>query len=150
MADDSVQLISTEMLEEVVLPAHKLWFNEMFLPPTVETGRACHLCGDATRHFPLLARELGITSFDTGFPVDHGALRKALGPDVEICGGPEISLLMQGTPEACAARTRQILHSGVMEGGRFLLQEGNNLPPCAPLENLAAVYNACQTEGCYT
>jgi len=149
MADNSVQLISTEMLEEVVLPAHKLWFNEMFLPPTVETVRACHLCGDATRHFPLLARELGITSFDTGFPVNHGALRKVLGPDVEICGGPEISLLMQGTPEACAARTRQILHSGVMEGGRFLLQEGNNLPPCAPLKNLSAVYETCLTDGVF-
>jgi uroporphyrinogen-III decarboxylase len=81
--------------------------------------------------------------------VDHGLLRKQLGPDVEISGGPHVALLRYGTPEACAARAKEILQSGVMEGGRFILQEGNNLPPCCPLANLNAVYERCLEYGVY-
>jgi hypothetical protein len=36
-----------------------------------------------------------------------------------------------------------------MTGGRFILQEANNLPPCVPIENLAAVYAVCQEDGRY-
>ncbi|MFC1453144.1 uroporphyrinogen decarboxylase family protein, partial [Verrucomicrobiota bacterium] len=75
--------------------------------------------------------------------MDHGALRRALGPDVEISGGVEAALLRDGTPEQCFDRARGILESGVKEGGRFILQEANNLPPCCPIENLQAVYAAC-------
>ncbi|MDD2708494.1 MAG: uroporphyrinogen decarboxylase family protein [Verrucomicrobiae bacterium] len=139
MADDSIALISPGMYRERVLPLHKRFY---------ETGprdavRGMHLCGDATRHFKTIARELGVTSFDTGFPVDHGALRGELGPDVEILGGPEVALLERGTPDEVYARTRQILLSGVRDGGRFQLREGNNLPPGCPLENLDAMYEAC-------
>jgi uroporphyrinogen-III decarboxylase len=37
---------------------------------------------------------------------------------------------------------RRILQSGVLEGGRFLLREGNNLAPGTPLENTEAMYYA--------
>jgi hypothetical protein len=36
-----------------------------------------------------------------------------------------------------------------MDGGRFILQEANNLPPCVPLANLAAVYETCLEYGQY-
>lgn len=70
-----------------------------------------------------------------------------MGEDVEISGGPEVALLLHGTPEACHQRTRAILESGVKRGGRFILQEANNLPPCVPMANLAAVYAACLEYG---
>ncbi|MFZ4776913.1 MAG: uroporphyrinogen decarboxylase family protein [Terrimicrobiaceae bacterium] len=147
--DDSILLISAEMLEELVIPVHEFWLSETS-NTTAEGGhRNMHLCGDATRLFPLLHRKLGIDGFDTGFPVDHGALRAALGPDVEISGGPEVALLKDGTPEQCHERAAAILRSGIMDGGRFILQEGNNLPPCVPLANLEAVYDACQEFGRY-
>jgi len=149
LADDSIQLITTDMYESVVLPVHELWFR-LTSTSTPESGkRSMHLCGDATRHFPLIRRRLGVTSFDTGFPVDHGALREQLGDDVEISGGPPANLLLQGTPEACAESAREILTSGVRRGGRFILQEGNNLPPGTPVENLAAVYEVCLELGWY-
>ena len=37
----------------------------------------------------------------------------------------------------------------IMEGGRFILQEANNLPPRCPLSNLAAVYETCLEDGRY-
>ena len=137
-ADDSIQLISVAMYREFVLPLHRQWYALWRDEPG-----SMHLCGDATRHFPTIHRELGVESFDTGFPVDFGGLRRQLGPDVEICGGPEVGLLLGGTPQQVGRRTREILRSGVTEGGRFILREGNNLPPCVPEANLAAMYRAC-------
>ena len=148
-ADDSIQLISTAMYEELVLPLHELWYSSMSDTTPASKKRSIHLCGDVMRHLPLIHEKLGVVAFDTGFPLDHGALRRALGPDVEVSGGPHVALLREGTPEACAARAREILQSGIMKGGRFILQEGNNLPPRCPLENLTAVYEACLEFGRY-
>ena len=146
LSDDSVQLISTEMLRKRVLPMHHLYHEESSLPGA---KRTTHLCGNATRHFKTLADELGVCSFDTGFPVDHGALRRELGPDVVIRGGPRVSFFTDGTPAEVAAETRRILYSGVTEGGRFILGEGNNMPPRVSEANLAAAYGeALAFAGC--
>ena len=143
-ADDSIALISTDMYRDRVLPLHRAWYALWSAGP-----HAIHLCGDATRHFPTIRDELNVMSFDTGFPVDHGRLREALGEDVEILGGPEVALLLDGAPEAVAARTRAILASGVTRGGRFVLREANNLAPRTPEANLAAMYQTCLDAGTY-
>ena len=148
-ADDSIQLISTAMYEELILPLHEKWYRGISLTAPESRKRSIHLCGDVMRHMPTIHRHLGVMCFDTGFPMDHGRMRRELGPDVEISGGPHVALLRSGTAQQCAARTRDILQSGVMEGGRFILQEGNNLPPRCPMENLAAVYETCLQYGRY-
>jgi uroporphyrinogen-III decarboxylase len=145
IADDSIELISTDMYRRAVMPFHRDYLSQW----SAEGPHSIHLCGDTTRHFPAIRDELHVRSFDTGFPVDHGRLREALGPDVEILGGPEVTLLREGTAEAVYERTRAILKSGVMEGGRFVLREANNLPPCCPEPNLAAMYRACLDHGRY-
>jgi hypothetical protein len=145
MADDAIAMISTDMYVEQVLPFHRAFFEA----GGADSERSMHLCGDATRHFTVIHRALGVTAFDTGFPVDHGALRRTLGPDVEIQGGPEVALLHDGTPDQVYARAQGILQSGVAEGGRFVLCEGNNLPPGCPEANLEALYAACLEHGRY-
>lgn len=145
MADDSIAMLSTQMYKEQVLPIHRMYYES----GTRKCPRGMHLCGNATRHFPTIHQELGVTSFDTGFPVDFGELRKQLGDDVEIVGGVEVALLMNGTANEVYERSREILQSGVMRGGRFVMREGNNLPPNVPLDNLAAMYQATQDYGRY-
>lgn len=149
LADDSIQLLSTAMYEELVLPIHEYWYRETSSATPASGKRGIHLCGDVMRHLPILHRHLGVASFDTGFPFDHGRMRRELGPEVEISGGPQVALLCNGTPDQCATRAREILGSGIMTGGRFILQEGNNLPPGCALENLAAVYQTCLEYGRY-
>ncbi len=144
-ADDSIQLISCDMYRQFMLPLHRRWYAQWH----AGGPHSIHLCGDATRHFATIAGELNVRCFDTGFPVDHGALRKELGPDVEILGGPEVGLLLHGTSEAVYARTAAILNSGVKEGGRFVLREANNLPPRVSEANLDAMYRACLDHGWY-
>lgn len=150
MADDSCALISTNDYRDKVLRYHRMYMNTF----PVSTGtnidyRRMHMCGDATRHFPILVQELGITSFDTGFPVDFGKLRRDVGNNVEITGGTEANILLGSTSEQVYARTRDILNSGIKEGGRFILREANNLPPNVPETNLDAMYQACLDYGRY-
>jgi len=137
-ADDSIALISTAMYREHLLPYHRC-LCEAF---GTSAPRGVHLCGDSTRHFRTLRDELNIRSFDTGFPVDFGALRRELGPDVRIQGGPHVHFLMQATPGEVREEVRRILQSGVLDGGFFVLREGNNLAPGTPLENTGAMYHA--------
>ena len=84
MADDSVAMLSRAQYQEFLLPCHCRWYDG------VDSGRdrirGMHLCGDATRHFKPLCEHAGVTSFDTGFPVDFATLRAELGPKIEIFG----------------------------------------------------------------
>lgn len=144
-ADDSVQLLSVQTYRDRVLPYHQRLVGA-FGP---EGPNSIHLCGDATHLFPTIRDELKVAAFDTGFPVDHGALRRALGPEVAIFGGPHVELLRSRTPAEVAEETRRILRSGVMEGGKFVLREGNNLAPGTPPGNVASMYEACKEFGRY-
>jgi len=145
IADDSCQMLSVDMYRTLILPWHRMLYDDM----TGNADRLMHMCGNVAHLLPTLRRELNITKFDTGFPIDHGKLRQDLGEDVEIQGGTEIALLLNGTPERNYVRTREILQSGVMAGGRFILREGNNLPPNCPPANLEAMYAACLEHGWY-
>ena len=147
-ADDSIALLGTECYRSAVLPWHRKWYEA--LDPDHTKRRSIHLCGDAQRHFPVIREELGVSSFDTGLPVDFARLREELGPDVEILGGVEVATLLNGNPQAVYQRARSILQSGILRGGRFILREGNNLPPGTPNENLAAMYAAAFSFGTST
>ena len=141
-ADDSVEMLSVDQYREFVLPLHRKLFDTFGLPATSgnDNTRAIHLCGNAQRLFPVLKQELGITLFDTGFPVDFARFREEMGPECLISGGPAVGFFVQDTPTACVAEAERILRSGVLRGGKFILQEGNNLPPCASLDTCERVY----------
>ena len=99
------------------------------------------------RHFKTLRDEIGVYEFETGFPEDFGWLRRELGREVTIHGGPTVTLLREGSPEGVAAETIRILRSGICEGGRFVLREGNNLAPGTPFANLEAMYETARGIG---
>lgn len=139
-ADDCIELLSTDQYRTHILPLHRRQYDRL----ATHTDRAIHLCGDAQRHFPIIRDELGVTSFDTGFPVDFAQFRSEMGPDILISGGPAASYFVRGDVPAIVAETERILSSGVLEGGRFILQEGNNLPPHSSLACCQAVYDAGQ------
>ena len=145
LADDSVAMLGVDTYIQRVLPMHRRFLD------AVDTGseRGIHLCGDATRLFPAIHRQLNVTSFDTGFPIDFAWVREQLGEAVEISGGPDVATLLQATPQQVHQRTVEILQSGIMRGGRFILREGNNLPPNVPEANLEAMYLACLERGRY-
>jgi len=142
-ADDAIQFLSAEQYREFVLPFHKRLYDEF----ATEKGRAMHLCGNVQRLLPVIKEELGVKVFDTGFPVDFGRLRRDLGGETLVYGGPRAQLFVGGSPEELAREAERILNSGILDGGRFVLQEGNNLPPKTPLENCQALYDTAERAG---
>jgi len=144
-ADDAVVLLSPDQYREFVFPYHKR------LVDTFSDGghTAVHMCGAATHHFRFLRDHLNVHSFDTGFPVDHGWLRRELGPDVQISGGPTVMLVKDGSPEHIREEVKRICESGIMDGGRFIMIAANNMAPLTPLENVAALYGATKEFGRY-
>ncbi|MCS7224635.1 MAG: hypothetical protein NZ959_08795 [Armatimonadetes bacterium] len=145
-ADDSIELLSLEDYRELIFPFHQRLVQEL-----AKEGAAVHihLCGDAQRHFLFLKEHLRVRSIDTGYPVDLGKARRELGPEVELLGGPSVPLLRFGNPQKVRQTVADILASGVMEGGRFILREGNNLAPGTPLENLFAMWETGKALGRY-
>lgn len=144
-ADDAIQSISTAMYRDLVMPFHRQIIE------TFSEGEpnSIHLCGDATHHFKTLRDEMNIRSFDTGFPIDFRWVRGQVGPGVEIKGGPSIMFLQTASPQEVREEVKRILTSGIMEGGRFTLREGNNLPPGVPVENIWAMYETVREFGRY-
>lgn len=142
-ADDSIELLTVDMYKEFVLPYHKLLLGEL----TGEGPHFVHLCGDVDRLMPVLKEELNVNTWDAGFPIDYGGMRKTLGPDFQIQTGPRISLLLHGTPQEVEAETKRILETGITDGGRFVMHEANNLAPRTPVENVAAMYEATRKYG---
>jgi len=144
-ADDAIQSISAQMYRALVLPRHRRLIDAF----SSGGQHAIHLCGDATRHFAMLRDELDIYSFDTGFPIDFGQVRQQVGARVEIKGGPSVMFLLTATPGQVRDEVRRILDSGITEGGRFILREGNDLSPGISLDNLWAMYDAAREFGQY-
>ena len=142
-ADDSIANISTEMYREFVLPFHK----ELVAAFSNGGPNSIHLCGDSTRHFKTIRDELNVKQFDTGFPVDFSRLRKELGEDVTLYGGPNVNLLLRGDAAAVRTEVKRILQSGIATGGKFILKEANNLAPETPLSNLHAMYETVKEPG---
>ena len=140
-ADDSIQILSSEMYQEFILPYHKK-LRENLGSPGFKAGM--HLCGDATHHFKFLRDNLNVYHFDTGYPVKHGELVKSLGPDVEISGGPTVGLLLYGTPDEIKTETKRILNEVMPHTRRFILRDANNLPPLVPEANIAAMYEVAK------
>ncbi len=145
-ADDSISHLSPDIYRDLVLPRHKRLVNEL---SKSKRGYSFHACGDATRHFKLMQEELGIRSFDTGFPVKHGELVKELGPDTEVLGGPHVDLLLRATPKEIEEETKRILDEVMPCTRRFVMREANNLSPGTPPENVRAMYDAVKTHGVY-
>ena len=143
--DDAIAMISTRDYEEFVFPYHQRIVQEFS-----DGGHiGIHLCGDASHHFKFLRDHLNVYFLDTGFPIDFGKIRQTLGPEVQIQGGPTIMLLKDGSPEDIHREVKRICESGIMDGGRFILREGNNLAPCTPVENIEAMYAAGKQYGMY-
>lgn len=144
-ADDAIALLSPDQYKEYVYPYHKRFFAEF----STGSPASMHLCGAATQHFAFLKDAFNVKAFDTGFPVDHGALREELGEDVLIYGGPTVMELKDGSPASIRQEVARICQSGVMRGGRFVLIAANNLAPRTPVENIQAMYEAAKEFGSY-
>ena len=145
-ADDSIAMLSLGDYRRFILPLHQRLVREL---STGEEPGGVHLCGDAQRLMPEMRDALNVNAFDTGYPIRHGDLVRALGPDVAVSGGVHVDILRRGTPEAIAQETQRILAEVMPHTRKFTMKEANNLSPGTPPENVLAMYEATKAFGRY-
>ena len=142
-ADDSIQLLSVAQYREVVLPYHR-----RLLAAFSRGGpNSIHLCGNVSRHLPVLQQELNIQDFDLGFPVDLGQVRKDLGPGALLRGNLPPMILREGPVARIREETIRIMQSGAKDGRRYVFCDGNNVAPGTPLEHFQAAYDTAREYG---
>ena len=93
---------------------------------------------------------LNCRAFDLGFPIDLGKARADLGPAVTLWGIVHVGALAANQRDAVEADVRRILASGVKQGGRFILGDGNNVAPGTSAETLNHVYRLVEQVGTYS
>lgn len=145
-ADDCIAMLSKADYIEYILPRHK---RLAAASSTLKQPGFVHLCGDAQRHFKTLRDELNIWSFDTGYPINYTKLYAELGGDIKVRGGVKASILQSATPQEVAAETRRIIEEVKPLTKYFTIGEANDLSPCTPLENIAAMYEVVREYGRY-
>jgi uroporphyrinogen-III decarboxylase len=144
-ADDSIQLLSEATYREFVMPCHQRLLAEF----SKGGPNSIHLCGNVQRFLPLLQHELNIQTFDLGFPVDLGQVRRDLGPEAMLRGNLHPQILRDGPVSLIREQTARILRSGVMDGRKYVFCEGNNVAPQTPIEHFQAAYETARAVGVY-
>ena len=144
IGDDSIALLSPQCYREHVLPYHRRLFQGVH----GDGLRGIHLCGAVRHLIPIIAKELDVRLFETGFPVDLGELREKVGSGVRFRGNLHGETLRSGSAAVIQDAVVQLLRSGVMDGGQFILTDGGH-PVDVPLENLDLAYQEVRRTGVY-
>jgi len=141
--DDLAVSLSAENYREVVLPFEKrLRFHF--------DGRAAfHMCGRSDHLLAIFATELEIDEFNGfGYEVDLERVAELMGGRVVLLGNVNPMLIHDGTPDAVRAASRRVIETLAPHRG-FVLQDGSNIPPGSPLENINALMEAAEAYGRY-
>lgn len=101
-----------------------------------------HVCGNIGGMVEQMAGT-GADIIDVDWMVPLADARKAVGPDVALCGNFDpAAVLLKGSAADVAAAARRCIADG---GDRFILMPGCEVPPGTPERNIRAF---CPGEGC--
>jgi len=139
VGDAAASLIGPDLYARYVLEWEKKLFEGIH-----EAGAAVklHICGNITGIVGQMPAT-GADIIDVDWMVPLGRARKAVGPDVALCGSFDpAAVLLRGAADDVAAAARQCIAEG---GDRFILMPGCEVPPETPEQNLRAF---CPCDGC--
>ena len=141
--DDLAAGLSAAMYRDLVLPEEKrLRFHF--------DGRLClHMCGKTDHLLEIFRDELAIDEFQGfGYEVDLDRIAEVMGGRVVLLGNVDPMLIHAGTPEQVREATRTAIERLAPLKG-YIVQDGNNVPPGSPLENINAMMEAAELYGRY-
>jgi uroporphyrinogen-III decarboxylase len=136
--DDLAAYLSPQVYREVVLPYEKkLRFHF--------GGRVSfHMCGHTDHLLRIFADDLRINEYQGfGWEVDLDRIAEAMGGRVVLLGNVSPLTIAHGTPEQVKAETRRVLEKLAPCGG-LIIQDGNNIAPGSPVENINAMMAAAE------
>lgn len=141
MGCDGGEMFSPKHFAEFVLPYYSKAYEEF------PGHRGLHMCGKTDHLLDILCDEMEINSLDGfGDPVNRKLLAEKFGGRVYMSGGVNINLLLRGTKERIWADCMDALQILSPRGG-YILQDGNNVPPYTPLENIRIMMECAEYYG---
>ena len=135
--------MSAEVFREFALPYNqKLRFHF--------DGRASlHMCGRTDHLLEIFRDDLKIDELQGfGYQVDLDRIGEVMGGQVVLIGNVNPMLVETGTPDQVREAARRIIEKLAPYRG-LIIQDGNNIPPDAPLENINAMMEAAELYGRY-
>ncbi len=141
--DDLAVSLSADTFREFALPYNqRLRFHF--------DGRASlHMCGKADHLLEIFRDDLQIDEFQGfGYQVDLNRIGAIMGGRVVLIGNVNPMLIRDGTPEQVREATRRTIETLAHYRG-LIIQDGSNIPPGTPLENINAMMEAAELYGRY-
>ncbi len=139
--DDLAVSLSAETYRDLVLPFEKeLRFH-------FDGRLSLHMCGATDHLLEMFADDLAIHEFQGfGYQVDLHRIGRVMGGRIVLLGNVNPMLIHTGTPAEVREATRKVIEVlGPYRG--LIIQDGNNIPPGSPLENINAMMEAAELYG---
>jgi uroporphyrinogen decarboxylase len=141
--DDLAVSLSKEDYCELVLPFEKkLRFH-------FDGYVSMHMCGKTDHLLEIFIDDLKINELQGfGYQVDLDLIKEVMGGKVVLIGNVDPMLIRYASPEDVVEACRKVIEKMAHHSG-FILQDGNNIPPGSPLENINAMMKAAKLFGRY-
>jgi len=139
--DDLAVSLSDEQFHTIVLPSEKrLRFN-------FDGWLSLHMCGKTDHLLKTFRDDLKINEFQGyGYQVDLDTVGSIMGGKVVLVGNVDPMLIHSGTPDDVRKATRIVIEKlGHYKG--LIIQDGSNIPPGTPIENINAMTEAAEAYG---
>jgi uroporphyrinogen decarboxylase len=139
--DDLAVGLSADAYRELVLPfEQRLRFH-------FDGRLSLHMCGATNHLLEIFQRDLQIHEYQGfGYQVDLDRIARIMGGRVVLIGNVDPMLIHSGTPGQVREATRRVIEMLGPHRG-LIIQDGSNIPPGSPLENINAMMEAAEMYG---
>lgn len=140
--DLAVSLSAKSYRELVLLEEKRLRFH-------FDGWLSLHMCGKTDHLLEIFVDDLKINEFQGyGYQVNLDRVAEVMGGRVVLVGNVSPMLIHSGTPEQIREATRKVIEKLAHFRG-LIIQDGSNIPPGTPLENINAMTEAAELFGRY-
>ena len=141
--DDLAVSLSAKSYRDLVLP------EEQRLRFHFDGYASLHMCGKSDHMLGIFTDDLKINELQGfGYQVNLDKIASVMGGRVVLVGNVNPMLIHTGTPEQIRAATRTVIEKLAHFRG-LIIQDGSNIPPGSPLENINAMMEAAEIYGKY-
>jgi uroporphyrinogen-III decarboxylase len=140
--DDLAAYLSAETWQEVLLPYNKRLRDHF-------DWASMHMCGHTNHLLDIFTNQLKINEYQGfGWEVDLEKIGMIMGGNVVLLGNVNPLLIAEGTPDQVKKATRRVIDKLAPYKG-LIIQDGNNIAPGSPTENINAMMEAAEEYGVY-
>ncbi|MDW7760623.1 MAG: uroporphyrinogen decarboxylase family protein [Acidobacteriota bacterium] len=142
-SDDLAVSLSAGMFKDLVLPA------DCRIRSHFRGNALFHMCGKSDHLLEIFRDSLDIHEFQGfGWAVDLDRIREVMSGRIVLYGNVDPRIILSGTPAEVMEASRKVIEK-LAPGGGFVLQDGNNVAPGSPIENINAMMKAAESYGRY-